>query len=83
MDIVVLYYYAFYKFYSLFEAFSQTRWLTTAKAAICLGSLELGLYFSIINYRDVLLKHSSDFEYNTFIVVLVIITFKMVCIFPG
>lgn len=50
MNITKGYYYIFYKFYILFEHFEQTRWRTRSKAVMCIGLLELWLFFSLINY---------------------------------
>jgi len=56
MNITKAYYYLFYKFYILFEHFEQTRWQTRSKAVMCIGLLELFLFFSLINYWDYFAK---------------------------
>jgi len=81
MSIIDIYYYTFYKFYKLFEKFEQTRWLTKEKAAICIGTLEVGIYFSLINYKDVLLQRNSSFDDYSFIVISIIIFLKWVAFF--
>ena len=55
--------------------------MTKAKAALCVGSLELGIYFSVVNYRDVLLQRNTNFGFYSFIIILIIVLLKWFAFF--
>jgi hypothetical protein len=80
MGITELYYYIFYKFYKLLDAFESTRNGAKYKAAICVGMLELSLYFSFVNYRDVALDRNSDIGPVSIIAFALIIVSKLIAI---
>ncbi|NVM62207.1 preprotein translocase subunit SecG [Mucilaginibacter sp. SG538B] len=77
MNLIRKYYYLIYKFYFLFESFEQTRRFTQSKALMCVGLLELGLYLSFVNYRDVLFHLNSSLGGYTIAFLFFIILVKL------
>jgi len=73
MSIIDSYYYLFYIFYRLFEAFDQTRWLTKVKATISVATLEVLMVFSCVNYWDVFNHQKSNTVFFSLEIVICII----------
>ncbi len=72
-----MYYYLFYKYYRLFEAFKTTRWLTDTKAIIVVISIEIWILFSLNCYYDVLSHTRSQLD---FISIKVLVPFILLLI---
>ena len=70
MGLKKMYYYLFYKFYRLFEAYKTTRWLTDIKAVIVVMSIEVWALFSLQNYYDVLLHQHGKLSFYSFKVLI-------------
>lgn len=60
-----MYYYLFYKFYRLFEAFRTTRWLTDVKAGGAVMALEILFLFSMNDYYEFMTGKHRRLEMNS------------------
>ncbi len=65
MTIKKAYYYIFYKFLRLFEAFEQTKWLSDFKAGLVLYSLEIFFLISLKVYYIDFFNRNEEFEANS------------------
>jgi len=61
-----MYYYLFYKYYKLFEAFKPKQWTPDISAITLLMSLEIWIFFAANNYYDILSHQHGTLVFFSF-----------------